>query len=135
MISANTKSDLECSGSNSSQLGRSEVNAVASSCPRSTTTWKPGKGDYFCYISEVWTQGAQKAPRASLLGAMPVQHVGSHLTWLYMCYFRDCWGHKGFRFSWDSQLLSTAADTITTFSLCWYQPTWESTKGRQKGRS
>lgn len=83
VISANTESDLQGSGTNSSQLARNEVNTVASSCPRSTTTWKVGKGGYFCYVLVTWAQVAQKAPRTSILEVMPVQLTGSHLVWLW----------------------------------------------------
>jgi len=82
VISANSESDSQGSGTGSAQLGSSKVNTVASSCPRSTTTWKLGKGDCFGYVLVTLARVAQQAPRISLLEAMPVHHIGSHLTWL-----------------------------------------------------
>lgn len=35
------------------------MNTVASSCPRSTTTWKLGKGDYFCCFRCVGTSSTE----------------------------------------------------------------------------
>lgn len=101
VISANTELDLQGSGTNSSQLGRSEVNAIASSCPRSTTTWKVENGAYFCYVLMKGAQVTQKAPRFSLLEVLPMQCRGSPLSWLQMCCFRGCWGHTGLRFASD----------------------------------
>lgn len=80
VISANTISDLQGSNTNSSQMGRSKMNTVASSCPKNATIWKLGNGDYFSYVLVTQAQVAQKAPRA-LLEVMPVQHAGSHLMW------------------------------------------------------
>lgn len=64
-------SDLEGSGSSSSQLGRTEVNPLPSNFPRSSTPiWELEKVDLFYYIFFVW--GSENTEN-SLLEAVPVQ--------------------------------------------------------------